>query len=339
MMQGFNIEEMKIDKYREKTIKFYDKVSHYDLIFCGDFDQVNKEYPVYSDLLCDLKEADKEKQVHVWIHSCGGSVSTLIALIQQLEEFEYVVTIGLGEIDSAGFMLWCKGDERYLSPSTLCMYHAMSSGMGGKADEIKDYGDVLKKYQGFFEQNVSQILTAEQIEKGRYTQIWILGNDLIDRKVAFDYINYKKREIPAPLVAYKIGEECYVKTNQGLYEKIMPTDTTFTRRQIMQNKIIEEREYGSFLQKKEEIGEEFVNFFKLFLDSKSKILREDGFITDSYLLESWNHFSNDCKTVEELKDKFERWVEVFSNNLKIKKKVVRGKKKGFTVKIVQEGER
>lgn len=328
-----DFQELKFDKYREKTIKFYDKGTHYDLIFCGDFDQVNKEYPVYSDLLYDLKQAQKQKQIHVWIHSCGGSVSTLVALTQQLEEFEYVVTIGLGQIDSAGFNLWCLGDERYLSPSTLCMYHAMSSGLCGKSDEIKDYGDVLKKYQSFFEQNMNGILTEEQIGRGRYTQIWILGKDLIERGVAYNYTNYKKRQMPISLVSYKVGDECYIKTNQGLYDKIQTVQSGLTRKEMMSSHLYDQKEYQSYLKAREQIGEQFIHFFKMFLDTKLRVLSNDGFFSNNYLMQSWNYFSETKMTLEELKDSIQKWVQYFGKNICFERELVSGKKKGFGVKI------
>lgn len=335
-MQGVSFEQLKFDKYRDKTIKFYDKGTYYDLIFCGDFDQVNKELPVYSDLLYDLKQADKEKQIHVWIHSCGGSVSTLMALSQQLEEFEYVVTIGLGQIDSAGFMLWCFGDEKYLSPSTFCMFHAMSSGYGGKTDEIKEYGQFLKKYQDVLLEKVQGILTPEQIERGKYTQIWILGRDLIDKGVAINYSKYKSRQVPMPLASYKIGGDVYIRTNQGLYDKIISVQKSISRKKIMLECVQEDKIHEEFVKSKQKIGEQFTQFFKMFLDSKFKAVKKGEFISDCYLLQSWKHFSDSKFSIDELKDKFEEWIELFGQNLFFEKNIFQGKKKGFIIKTTEE---
>jgi ATP-dependent protease ClpP protease subunit len=70
----------------------------------------------------------------------------------------------------------------------------MSSGMFGKTREMKDYGNFIERYQELFIENMVQknILTEDEIEKGKLTQVWLLGKDLIERGAAIDNIMISK---------------------------------------------------------------------------------------------------------------------------------------------------
>jgi len=58
-------------------------------------------------------------------------------------------------------MLWTCGDERYLSDTTCCMYHSMSSGYEAKEAEMKEYSLFLEKYQYIFQKTAEKVLTKE----------------------------------------------------------------------------------------------------------------------------------------------------------------------------------
>ena len=320
------------DKYRDKSIRFYDKGDHYDLLFNSEFEGANQESPVYTDLLMDLKDADKSKEIHLWIHSCGGDCSTLMLIDQQLNEFEYIVTIGLGEIDSAGFMLWSKGHERYLSPLTLCMYHSLSTGNYGKASEMKEYSEFMTRYQSIFEVSAKDILTEEELEKGRYTEIWFLGQELIERKKAIDYKNYSKRNKLEPVEAYRINGDIYLKNEDATYMKVEEASNPITKKEVMKSYFFDN--INELKKLSEELGEEFLEFINNWICLKNNLIIKDGWISDNLLLEEWKGFTNNDIKIKELKDKIEIWCKNFTTNLFFEKEKIKNGKKGFIIKVI-----
>ena len=318
------------DKYRDKAVKFYEKDGHYDLIFTSEFESADQSTAVYADLLVDMKDADKTKEIHVWINSQGGDCSTLMLIDQQLDEFEYVVTIGTGEIDSAGFMLWLKGDERYLSPKTFCMYHGLSTGMFGKADEMKDFGSFIERYQTLFEESAKGILTDAEIEKGRYTEVWILGQELINRGVALPFKKYSERTVPVLVEAYKIGDSAYFRDDKGTFHPAEISAESYTKKELM--KMLQVASISFSLDKAcEELGHEFTSFFNDWISMKARVINGDGWISNSCLLEDWECFSEEKLSLDELKAKIARWVEIVGSGLKFDAVVVKGKRNGFSI--------
>lgn len=73
------------------------------------------------------------------INSCGGSLSSAFAIIDTMRGSKIpVTTTGLGEISSAGLMVFFAGHKgsRTLTPNTAIMSHQFSSAAVGKAYEL-----------------------------------------------------------------------------------------------------------------------------------------------------------------------------------------------------------
>lgn len=318
------------DKYRDKAVKFYEKDGHYDLIFTSEFEPADQSTAVYADLLIDLKNANKTKEVHVWINSQGGDCSTLMLIDQQLDEFEYVVTIGTGEIDSAGFMLWLKGDERYLSPKTFCMYHGLSTGSFGKADEMKEFGSFIERYQTLFEETARGILTDKEIERGRYTQVWLLGGELIERGVAIPFSKFSERITPVAVEAYRIGDCAYFRDDKGTFHPAEISDESYTKKELMA--LLQSSRISVAMDRaSEELGIEFTSFFNDWVSMKVRVINGDGWMSDACLLEDWECYSEEKLSIDELKVKVSRWVEIVGSGLKFESPVVKGKRNGFRI--------
>lgn len=331
-LKGFDFINLH-NKYDNKPIKFIDKKNYYELIFTSGFESADEQRPLYNDLLVDLKDSDRSRQLHVWINSLGGSVATLMMLQSLIEQFEYIVTIGTGEIDSAGFMLWCLGDERYLYNKTCCMYHGMSSFTFGKTKQIEQYSIFLKKYQQSFQKIIidKQILTKQEIEKGRLTELWFLGQELIDRNKAIDFAEYKYRQSMEKIQGFKMDNLFYVKDIQGKYYQSILISDGKTKRELMQEYIDElkdnQEKSDTIIDK---VGEQFVNFIQNWIKMKSRVLQNDGFITNEQLQLAYQGMYEPI-SLDKLKSKLKKWCQLV--NLQYKDNVTKNKKKGFTIKI------
>ena len=81
-----------------------------------------------------------QKIIPVIIDSYGGQVYSLMSMIAAIKGSELpVATIVEGKAMSCGAILFTFGDEgkRYMDPDATLMIHDVSSGMWGKAEEIK----------------------------------------------------------------------------------------------------------------------------------------------------------------------------------------------------------
>lgn len=324
------------DKYQGKPIKFLNKQDHYELIWVSTFSFPDEDCTIYNDLLVDLKEADKSKEIHVWINSYGGSTSALVMLMQLLEQFEYIVTIGTGEIDSAGFDLWAIGDERYIHSKSICMYHTLSSFFDGKASELKKWGNFISRYSLEFEQMIKakNILTQEELERGKLTEVYLLGKDLIDRGSAIDFTLYKKRQSMAKIQGFKMDDSFYVKDVQGKYYECVLVNEGQEKREIMKlylDKMKQNKKVVTGIIEK--VGQEFVEFVQNWIKMKGRILDGDGFISDDELYQS---YCGMCEPIQlqEIKNKLQQWCQLV--DLKFKYTAKKDNKKGFIIQINNE---
>lgn len=218
------------DKYKDKAIRFYNKDDHYELVFTDSFclpssgtDFFDTAYTLITDIVQDLREADKSKELHILVSSFGGYVVGLNMVLEQVEEFEYRVGVNLGTACSCGFMLLAYCHELYTSPYAEWMYHEMSGGAFGKVDEIRNRSEYnIRWWQELIKNsNVRKILTPEEVELGKLSEVWLTGQELIDRKVALPYSLYNKRKTITPDTSnfFVIGEEVYRKESDGTFCK------------------------------------------------------------------------------------------------------------------------
>ena len=133
------------DGYFNQPVMFRDCDDHYELIYTGEFEDVGKDSIAVTKLIQDLKDGDKDMELHILINSIGGSVDNLSFVLQQVLEYRHRVTICCGSALSAGFILWACGHERYVSPYSELMYHTIYSGYEGKGTELTSYGNHVER--------------------------------------------------------------------------------------------------------------------------------------------------------------------------------------------------
>lgn len=206
------------DKYKDKFVRFLNKGDHYELIFTDKFDTPDSALDPNTtliDIVSDLKEADKSKELHIFVGSFGGMVHALNMIIQQITQFEHRVGINLGYACSCGFMLLAYCEELYTSPYATFLYHGMSSLNWGKTAELKNHVEFCEKWWNLLVEgsNCKRILTEEELLLGETSEVWLTGQDLIDRGVAGNYDLYVTRSTLQPDTCgfYVIGDEVYRK--------------------------------------------------------------------------------------------------------------------------------
>lgn len=110
-----------------------------DSSFCLIFDEICVELAqhvvqhVIEQNLCE----NPPKMMNFLINSPGGSLTDAFAIIDVMQSSSIPIrTIGLGQIASAGLMIFLAGQERVLTPNTSILSHRWSGGSIGKEHEL-----------------------------------------------------------------------------------------------------------------------------------------------------------------------------------------------------------
>lgn len=209
-----------MDEYFNQPVRFKDCDTHYELIYTGEFESVGRESIEITKVMQDLKDGCKDRELHIFISSVGGSVENLCLLLQQVLQYHHRITICCGSALSAGFILWACGNERYVSPYSELMYHTIFSGYEGKGIELSSYGNHVERLTDMLMEAVhmKDIISEEDMQKGRSTEVWYTGRDFISQGKAMDYNDYARRTIPIPVVMILAGNRFFVKSDKKFVE-------------------------------------------------------------------------------------------------------------------------
>ena len=223
------------NKYDGKAIRWIEYKDHYELIFTDDFVTPSSSgmrqngriflagpgSSLLTDIIMDMRNGDKSRELHVFIGSLGGEVAALNMILQQLLTYDYRIGINLGIACSCGWMLFFACQERYVSPFSQTMYHDISSVCGGKHSELHHNAEFMGKLQKELLKvtDTVQVLTEKELELGRTSEVCLTGQELIDRGAARDYSCYPGRVIPMLNKGFlSVGEKNYAKTLFGWLE-------------------------------------------------------------------------------------------------------------------------
>ena len=212
-------------KYDKKAVRWLDKGDHYELIFTDDFVTpssaglrqsdgfiaFNTGSSLLTDIVQDMREGNKRKEVHVFVGSFGGEVAALNMILQQLLTYDYRVGINLGTACSCGWMLLFACQERYVSTFSQAMYHDMATVCGGKHSELQRNAEYMARWQQELLKitDTAKVLTEKELELGRTSEVWLTGRELIERGAAKDYSEYLTRKIPMPGIGLMMGHDGY----------------------------------------------------------------------------------------------------------------------------------
>lgn len=157
----------------------------------GLFDSVEENTRLISEIHA---YADKYNIIEVWISSDGGMFTMLNEIIEALKQYQTVVTICNSTASSAGAMVWGLGHMRVVSPFTQLLWHRESYGFFGKTDQHEDQLEMNKKvFPILMNYCVGDILTPEEIDKARYTEIHKTGQEMIESGHAISFEDYRER--------------------------------------------------------------------------------------------------------------------------------------------------
>lgn len=165
----------------------------------------------YMEELSKLEALSNQYDIlEITLNSAGGSLNTTVDIVSLIKNFEYVVTIGKGEVASAAFMLWTMGDVRVVTDYSMYMAHRESYGMYGKTSEHRDAAKVFGMvYEEMFENCFGTLLTKEEKSIAERSEAWISYKDLLKRERVISFDDYI-----TPVNPYIIGEVYVTETGK-----------------------------------------------------------------------------------------------------------------------------
>jgi ATP-dependent Clp protease protease subunit len=106
----------------------------------GEIDDENVEKAIRWLLYENMDNSNPDKILTIYINSTGGSLTDAFALIDVMQNSNFVVrTIGIGNIMSSAFLIFAAGDkgERYVAKNTSIMCHQFTESIDEKYHDIK----------------------------------------------------------------------------------------------------------------------------------------------------------------------------------------------------------
>lgn len=198
---------------KNKPFRVEETDTHVKLTLHGEFGDIED----VTEMLTSLEEmTERHSVIEVWIHSIGGFIHTMNEIVESLKQFDTVVTIAKSCAMSAGATIWSMGDLRVASPHTNFMFHRESYGIHGKTDS---HGDLVEHQQLIADQYVKyarNVLTEEQIERHKLTEVWVTGESMIERGKAISYQSYCNAGTAATARFEELGQLFFDKQN-GVY--------------------------------------------------------------------------------------------------------------------------
>lgn len=181
----------------------------------------------YSGELIKLQDlSSKYNVLYVTINTPGGDLMVTLELLRIFKLYQKIVTIGIGEVASAGFILWSAGTLKVLDEYAILMIHRESFGNFGKIAEHLALANVSETiYRRLYANTVDSLLTEDERTRSRISEVWIDALDMVKRGQCItinDFTNPTRRVVDT-ITTYVLlnekGEEEYLtlEPNSGVY--------------------------------------------------------------------------------------------------------------------------
>lgn len=152
----------------ERAYDIYSRLLKDRIIFIGTSIDDNVANIVIAQLLY-LQTEDPEKDIHIYINSPGGIVSSGLAIYDTMQYVRPdIATYCLGQAASMGALLLAAGakDKRFALPRSRIMLHQPMGGFHGQATDVEIHAKEILKMKETLNRILSEH-TKQPIEKVR----------------------------------------------------------------------------------------------------------------------------------------------------------------------------
>ena len=187
-----------------------------ELYIFGDIvDDAWLENDVEGASLCKEIQNIKSKQINVYINSYGGSVSSGLAIYNQLKQHSAkVTTINAGFGCSIASVIFMAGDERLMSNASLLMCHMPWTICQGNAKELRKQAEDLDKIaQASITAYMEKInISEEELVELLDNETWLTAQECLEMGFATGVIDEKEENVVAQSIKQSfismIKEKC-----------------------------------------------------------------------------------------------------------------------------------
>ncbi len=134
----------------ERAYDIYSRLLKDRIIFIGNQIDDNLANTVIAQLLF-LQTEDPEKDIHIYVNSPGGVVSSGLAIYDTMQYIKSdVATYCIGQAASMGALLLTAGTKgkRFVLPNSRVMIHQPMGGFQGQATDIEIHAKEILKLKG-----------------------------------------------------------------------------------------------------------------------------------------------------------------------------------------------
>ena len=182
----------------ERAYDIYSRLLKDRIIFVGNPIEDNLANTVIAQLLF-LQTEDPEKDIHVYINSPGGVVSSGLAIYDTMQYIKPdIATYCLGQAASMGALLLTAGTsgKRFVLPHSRVMIHQPMGGFQGQASDIEIHAKEMLKMKdilnGIFAKHTKQ--TLEKIEVDTERDYFMSGTEAKEYGIVDEVIKTLKKQ-------------------------------------------------------------------------------------------------------------------------------------------------
>ena len=138
----------------------------------------------YIDWFQEIRNLRDSDMVKIILNCVGGSLHTTVQFLQVLAETDAHVMISVeGACMSAATLIFLAGDDFYIAPHSMFLFHNYSSGSVGKGGEM--YSDIISKRkwtEALFRDSYTDFLTETEISNlMNDTDLWLTASEVKER--------------------------------------------------------------------------------------------------------------------------------------------------------------
>lgn len=135
------------------------------------------------------------KPIFLWIHSYGGDIDQAQFFADLIETSRIpIVTIGMGVVMSAGFIIFLSGKRRYAFKHSQFLAHAGSATVSGTASEVEEFQKNYKKQVARMGEHIISHTAIDQktYSRNKNKDWYLSGDELTKYKIVDSMIeNFK----------------------------------------------------------------------------------------------------------------------------------------------------
>lgn len=175
-------------------LEYYRRLKKREILWNDEIDDTTIDIALYIKKWNEEDKglpAEQRKPIKIFINSDGGSVDTVLHIIDMICLSKTpVYTIGMGRVYSAGGLLLMAGHKRYIFQHTSCLIHDGSSGAIGSIGKMLDNLEFTKELEKRMKQYIlsSTHISEEQYDQNYRRDWFMFSEEMIELGIADEIV-------------------------------------------------------------------------------------------------------------------------------------------------------